>query len=337
MKPRERMIRTLAHEAVDAVPRQLWNLSGVRMFRPQELEEVRARYPSEIEWAPSRYGTSRYLRGEKNVVGSFVDEFGSVRTVAQAGVSGEVTKPVLASWDDLDGYEFPWEMLENADFSAIDPLCAATDRFVLAGTWIRPFERLQFMRGTENLLVDLALGEPGVERLLSEIHRFNLAELDALCKTRADGIFFMDDWGSQRALLVDPALWRTLFRPLYKEYCERIRNSGKFVFMHSDGHIESIYPDLVDIGVSALNSQLFCMDLEALALRYGDRMTFWGEIDRQHLLPFGTPEEVRAGVDRVARATIGRRGRTGVIAQCEWGNDVPKENIEAVFDQWSRY
>ncbi|HOB22887.1 MAG TPA: methyltransferase, partial [Bacillota bacterium] len=57
---------------------------------------------------------------------------------------------------------------------------------------------------------------------------------------------------------------------------------------------------------------------------------FWGEIDRQHLLPFGTPEEVRAAVRRVQKAL----GNRGVIAQCEWGLDVPRENIEAVFEAW---
>ena len=150
--------------------------------------------------------------------------------------------------------------------------------------------------------------------------------------TAVDGVSFMDDWGTQRALLISPPLWRELFKPLYREYCEILHAAGKWAFFHSDGHIAAIYPDLIEIGVDAVNSQLFCMDLEELGRRYGGQITFWGEIDRQGVLPWGTPEQVREAVRRVRRALD--RGRGGVIAQCEWGINDPYENIEAVFAAW---
>jgi uroporphyrinogen-III decarboxylase len=142
----------------------------------------------------------------------------------------------------------------------------------------------------------------------------------------------MDDWGAQHQLLISPEMWRAIFKPLYAEYCEIIHGAGKFAFMHSDGHITAIYPDLIEIGVDALNAQLFCMDIESLAERFQGRITFWGEIDRQQVLPFGTPNEVKAAVRRVRRALDDGTG--GVIAQCEWGNDVPAENVAAVFEAW---
>ena len=61
-------------------------------------------------------------------------------------------------------------------------------------------------------------------------------------------------------------------------------------------------------------------------------MTFWGEIDRQHILPYGTPDEVRGAVLRVRH--ILDDGHGGVIAQCEWGKDNTRRNIEAVFRAW---
>jgi hypothetical protein len=85
--------------------------------------------------------------------------------------------------------------------------------------------------------------------------------------------------------------------------------------------------------MDAINSQLFVMDIEELAHLYKGKITFWGEIDRQHVLPFGTTEEVRAAVMRVRRALDDGRG--GVIAQCAWGKDDPKESIETVFRSWS--
>jgi uroporphyrinogen-III decarboxylase len=164
------------------------------------------------------------------------------------------------------------------------------------------------------------------------VHDFYLRELKLLAPAAADAITFKDDWGTQSSLLISPKKWRKLFKPLYAEYCRIIHEAGKYVFFHSDGQISAIYPDLIEIGVDAINSQLFCMDIEALAARYKGRITFWGEVDRQHVLAFGTPADVRAAVRRVRRALDDGRG--GVIAQCEWGNDNTRENIEAVFEAW---
>jgi uroporphyrinogen decarboxylase len=113
---------------------------------------------------------------------------------------------------------------------------------------------------------------------------------------------------------------------------ERVIRPLEFVFFHSDGHIAAIHPDLIEIGVDAVNSQLFCMDIEDLGCRFKGPITFWGEIDRQHILPFGTAEEIHAAVRRVRAALDDGRG--GVFAQCEWGNDVSAENVAAVFEAW---
>ena len=80
-----------------------------------------------------------------------------------------------------------------------------------------------------------------------------------------DGITFMDDWGSERALLISPKMWTHYFKPLYKAYCDLAKAHGKFVFMHSDGYIFDIYEHLVEIGVDAVNSQLFTMPIESAA------------------------------------------------------------------------
>jgi hypothetical protein len=89
---------------------------------------------------------------------------------------------------------------------------------------------------------------------------------------------------------------------------------------------------LVEVGIDAINSQLFCMDVEGLAKRYKGKITFWGEIDRQNILPFGSPDDVQAAVHRVREVLDDGTG--GIIAQCEWGKDNSKKNIEAVFEAW---
>jgi uroporphyrinogen decarboxylase len=149
-----------------------------------------------------------------------------------------------------------------------------------------------------------------------------------------EAIFFMDDWGAQNSLLISPDAWRELFKPLYADYCKIAHDAGKYVFMHSDGCIFDIYEDLIEIGVDAINSQLFTMDIEEIGKRFKGRITFWGEIDRQHILPSPDVEVARRAVRRVADALYDGHG--GVVAQFEFGVAARIENAYAIFEEWEK-
>ena len=181
--------------------------------------------------------------------------------------------------------------------------------------------------------MDLGLADSRLGQLRDMVHEFFMKELSCWIRTDCDGLFFMDDWGSQNSLLISPDLWRLFYKPLYKDYCDLIHSTGKKIFFHSDGNIMAIYEDLIEIGIDAINSQLFCMDMNEIANRFKGRITFWGEIDRQHILPFGTIEDIKNAVRSVRSAFDDGNG--GVIAQCEWGAKVPVDNIRAVFETWS--
>jgi len=329
---RERVRRALTFQSPDRVPRELWTLPGIRMFRQKELETVIHRFPPDFIEPDFSYGIGNKVRGTRAMVGRYVDEWGCPFEVGEPGVIGEVKEPPLANWKMINHLQPPMEVLKNADLSRVNRFCAETEKFVKVQTTIRPFERLQFLRGTENLMMDLAWGVREVFQLLEMVHEFYLQELSLWIETDVDGILMMDDWGSQKNLLISPHMWREIFRPLYAEYCQLIQGSKKFVFFHSDGNIMKILPDLIELDVDALNAQLFCMNIEEIGRLYKGKITFWGEIDRQWILPFGTVEDVQEAVWRVRLALDDGLG--GVIAQCEWGNDVPDENIDAVFKTW---
>jgi len=336
MTSRERVRRTLTFQSPDRAPRDLWWLPGVEMFRKAELDAMLDRFPSDFTSPEFKYGQAERAGGTPYVVGTYTDEWGCPRTTASPGIAGQVKDPPLADWAALDHLRPPYEILDNADFSRVNASCAATDKLVKAGTGygttVRPFERMQFLRGTENLLMDLAWGVQEIYRLRGLVHEFFVRELELWVKTDVDCIPFMDDWGAQDRLLVSPQMWREFFKPVYADYCCIVHDAGKFVFFHSDGYIFDLIPDLIEVGVDALNAQLFCMDIEQIGKRFKGKITFWGEIDRQWVLPFGSEDDVRAAVRRVRAALDDGRG--GVIAQCEWGNDVPKENVAAVFEAW---
>jgi hypothetical protein len=143
----------------------------------------------------------------------------------------------------------------------------------------------------------------------------------------------MDDWGAQNSLLISPDTWVEIFQPLYKDYIDIAHRAGKKIFMHSDGHTLAIYPHLIALGLDAFNSQIFCMGVENLA-PYKGKITFWGEMDRQHLLPSGSTGDIRDAVKQL-HDTLWQDG--GCIAQCEFGAGAKPENVRAMFAAWDEF
>ena len=166
---------------------------------------------------------------------------------------------------------------------------------------------------------------------IEKMHDFYCRYLTKLAQTDVDGLQIMDDWGSQQALLINPATWRELFRPIYRDYIDIAKKYGKKIFMHSDGYILDIIPDLIDLGLDALNSQIFCMGIDRLK-QFRGKITFWGEMDRQNLLVRGTPQQIRAAVQSVYE-NLWNGG--GCIAQCEFGPGANPENVMAVYAAWN--
>jgi hypothetical protein len=330
MTPRELVRRTLEFASPPSVPRQAWILPWAEERYPQDVARLRSGFPDDLVAAPALYRAPLPVVGSRYEKGLYIDEWGCRFNNIHGGVIGIVKEPLIGEWSDLARFRTPDEPLA-VDREAVNAFCRSTDRFVLAGTLVRPFERLTFIRTMEQALMDLAEEPPELLELLHRIHAHYLKEVEAWASTGVDAIVLMDDWGTQHRMMVAPELWRRLFKPLYREYNEIARERGKFVFMHSDGYITDIIGDLIEVGVQALNSQIKCMGAADLGRRFRGRLTFWGEMDRQELLPFGTLDEVRRAV-REAREHLYANG--GVIAQCEFGPGAKPENVLEVFRAW---
>ena len=332
MTSRDRVVLTLNHQPVDRIARDLWVSAEMELSHADEVEEMRFRYASDIVKADFRYPRGHRSKGKRRELGEHTDAWGCTWRVPQQGMIGQLIAPPLAQISHLDKYQPPWELLEQSDLSAVNESCAGTSRFVLFWSETHPLERLQALRGPEAALADLAVGDRNATRLLAMLHDFSCREMHLWAQSCVDGVVFMDDWGTQGGLLASPDLFRDLFKPLYREYCQILHAHDKYAFFHTDGNVTDILGDLVEVGIDAINTQIFSMDIEAVAQHYRGQITFWGEGDRLRILPLGTPEQVRAAVRRLQRAFDDGRG--GVIAQCEWGMGVPFNNIAAVFEQW---
>lgn len=330
MTSRELVKKTLEFRSPERVPRQLWTLPWAKNNHPEALAEIRRRFPDDIIGAPACLRRQPAKQGDPYVIGTFVDEWGCVFENIQAGVHGEVKEPAIPRWEQVERIQFP-DALLTVDVDQVNAFCRQSDKFITSGTCPRPFERLQFYRGSANIYTDLGEVRPEMLAFLKQLHEFYLKELEIWCRTEVDALNFMDDWGAQRALLISPAMWRKLFKPLYKDYIDIAHQHGKKIFMHSDGFITPIIGDLIELGLDALNSQLFTMDIEELGRSHAGKITFWGEMDRQHLLPSGTPADVDRAVRRVKDA-LWRDG--GCIAQCEFGPGGRPENVYQVYQTW---
>jgi len=343
MTSRELVKRTLEFASPERIPRDVSILPWATLNYPEEVKQIQDDFPNDIIGAPPLYTEvpdtviQAYAPdGAVYGLSPFVDLWGCRFEKTVRGVIGEVKEPLLKNWDDVDKLRMPNEFL-SLDVEEVDAFCRSTDKCVrgpaLTVELPRPFERLQFIRTTENVYLDILDQPEEFLILLDKLHQFYIKVLELWARTEVDVLWFMDDWGSQSSLLISPGLWRKLFKPLYKDYIDIAHQHGKYALFHSDGYILDILPDLIELGLDAINAQVFCMNVEELGRRFRGKITFWGEIDRQHILPRGSPDDVIGAVKKVKEALY-QDG--GVIAQCEFGAAAKPENVRLVFETWDR-
>jgi uroporphyrinogen decarboxylase len=334
MNSKKLVYDTLNFKSPERAPRQLWCLDYARIYHSEELSKILTDYPEDIIQIQARLKTPlAKVSGVQTQKGVYTDEWGSVFINISEGYNGEVKEPLILDdeWRDADKVHIPEELL-SFDIDEVNGRIATeyADKFILSGCCPRPFEQLQFIRGTENLYIDLMMRPKGMFEFMEKMHDFYMRLLEKWCLTDIDAIYFMDDWGSQNSLLISPELFNELFMPMYKDYIALAKEYNKKTFMHTDGNTLAIIPKLIDAGLDALNSQLFCIGLDNLKDFRGN-ITFWGEIDRQHLLPYGSVSDIKEAVRQIYGALW---ANGGCIAQCEFGPGARPENVRAVYSGW---
>jgi len=326
---------TLAHRETGAVP---YNF----MFSPPALAAVQEHFGTDdIEAAldlpirmsgctsikplyapPAKYGPA------------ITDEFGVVWSTSDID-RGSPTGPAMAG-PDLSGYDFP-DPVDERRFGALGPWCRANaEHFTVL--WAGDlWERATFMRGMEGLLLDVAANPGFVEALLGGIADYILWTMAILFERfEFDAVAISDDYGTQRAMIISPADWRRLIKPLLAEVFALAKRHGRYTFLHSCGHIVPIIGDLIEIGLDILHPiQPEAMDVHELKRRFGPDLTFCGGLGTQGLLPAGKPAQVREAVAGL-KETMGRGGgyilEPGITLQA----DMPLANMVAMVEEARR-
>ena len=206
------------------------------------------------------------------------------------------------------------------------------DYWIVGVTPTTIFETAWALRGYEQLMLDF-VGDPArANRVLDFPYQYHKAVTQRLVKMGVDMIWLGDDVGGQNSMLMSPKMWRSLFKPRMAELIASLKaiNPSLKIAYHTDGVVYPIIPDLIEIGLDILNPiQPLAMDPVRLKNEHGDKLCFWGSIDIQQTLPYGTPEDVRGEVITRLK-TMGREGGLIIGPTHNLQLDTPLENFWAM-------
>ncbi len=352
MNAKERILAILDRRPVDRLPVDLWHTPEIAAalrdhFGVQDdLAMYRALGLDKIVWVFMEYQGEQ---GEKTRSQVGAEASGS-RTMwgvplkgVQAGAAyyEEFGNAPLAGYDSpasLDDYPY-WPDANRFDYEdAVHRAKRAAEHFAVIGPWVSCFEIYCQLRGLEQSMVDLHTHPELVDAILDRIESIQTEMMRRFFSQGAEYlnlVFVSDDLGGQTGLMISPKMWARHLQPRLRRWCDLIHSFGLKAFYHSDGAIEPLIGPLIDCGIDVLNPiQHACpgMELEPLKKKYGQQVIFHGGVDNQSVLPFGTPEQVRAET-RHCLETLGA-GREGFIC-CSCHNvqaGTPLENIFAMVE-----
>lgn len=331
MLKKERTRRALWREPVDRLPVQV-------NYTPAMGRKLAEHFGISLDEMPARLD-NHLLRLDLSYPKHSGAEGGTVLDWWGAGWSAETegywpTHAPLAETMDLAGFD--WPDPDAPDLLAEAERALAADqgaRFVVPNFGFALFERAWSLRGFDQLLMDMLTETAWVEELLERITIIQIRLAQRFVALGVDGGYVGDDYGAQNAMLFSPKLWRRLIKPRLARLFAVFRDVDLPVILHSDGDIKAILPDLVDIGLTCLNPvQPEVLDHSWLQREFGQRLSFYGGLSTQEVLPKLDPEGVRNAA-RDCIDTLAPQG-TGLILgpSHRMQSDIPAMNVEVMLE-----
>lgn len=355
MHPRDRVRMTLNHTAPDRPP-----LDGA--FRPQVWKKLRAHFGAHDDEQvmemlgfdfrqaviePSREFASTAVPapveigvgvGSQNLVrvlpnGEFEDDRGIRRVIDSTKTYFNFTCHPLRDAESPDVFTFPNPDSPERYAHLFRQVQRFKDRYMVQIETGNIFRDAWELRGFEQFLIDTHVNRAFTTRLLDRITEHKVADVSRMVETGADIIQMAGDIAAGQGMMISPAWWRAEIKPRLARVIAATRRPGVYYYFHSDGAMQEVIPDLIEIGFDIVDPlQPECMDVVALKRQYGTRITFHSTLSSQRTLPFGSVEDVRAEV----RARIRELGQNGGLILAPSNvvqHDVPLRNLLAVYDE----
>lgn len=331
MNRKERMHRAITYREVDRIPTQINYTDGMG-------QKMAAHFDIPVDDLPEFLG-NHMIRVDMDFPG-VLSEDGRVKfdwwgvgfDTKEEGYFAAVSP--LKENNDLDSYPWPdptnIDLLRGAERTIREK---GDDYFITPNFGFVLFERAWTLRGFEQFFMDMALDPGFTTELLDRITGIQLQLIHRYIELGVDGGYFGDDYGAQKNLLFSPRMWRKYIKPRLARLFAPFTERGLPILMHSDGQIQKILPDLVEIGLTTLNPvQPEVLDHAWLVDNFGGKLAFYGGVSTQTVLPYGTADEVKTAV-ATATATLAPN-HTGLLVapSHRMMTDIPMSNVEAMLE-----
>lgn len=314
-----------------------WPELGTALLDEQTLQRLHSDARGVLDLYPSWVYERNQSRPPHD---PFIDDWGTGQKEVQPGLWYPGIHPMAGATTIEEIEAYPWPDMDDpsrvAHVREQARNLAESNQYAIIGTpWLLfPFERAHAMQGLDVFLYNMAANPEFAKALLEKIAELCKILMGHFLDEIGDNIDIIkigDDLGTQESLMISPRMYRQLLKPIHADFISFIKSKTKAkVFFHTDGDVFNLIDDFVEIGVDILNpiqtSAGKMSNLEALKERWGDQLVFCGAVDTHHILPFGTPQEVRDEVQRVLKI-MAPGGGYMLSSVHTIMDEVPPENI----------
>jgi len=330
------LLKTIYFDRPEWTPASVGLLPAVWLKHREAIEDLVLEHPK--IWPGFKKGQYNYdtMWSPLYELGLHTDCWGCTWENVERGMDSIVIGHPLENWDNFKTWQPPNPETDNLfskrDWDADAKRMAEQKQnghLAQAGPLFHGFGYmlLYFLRGFENLMMDFAVEDPRLDELIAIITRYNATVTKKCLDLGGEHFTFGEDLGTQKALPISPATWRRYIKPMYRTMWAPVKAADLPIFMHSDGHILEIIPDLIEVGVKILNPQPRPNGLSNLAAIARGKVALWQDCDRQ-LFPFATPSQLEDHIAEVHDALNLPTG--GLMLSVEIGPDVPLQNVDAL-------
>jgi hypothetical protein len=334
---RENYLRALEYRSPAWIPITFEIVPAMYRRRGKEIAELISRHPLLFGGGIREFDSSDPLFSYGVV---FRDDWGCLWRNAQDGIIGQVVEHPLKDWSELKRLRPP-DPLKQVNWTALKeaadaerklgrPVVGTPESFSHGGF----FDRLQFLRGLDNLFVDMMEGVPELDHLIEMVLEYNMKYIRKYLELEPDILWLHGDFGTQHGLMLSMELFRKYLKPSYFEMFQTCRKAGCHVWYSSDGNIMEAVPDLVECGVSVHDPQVRANTIEGIRRAYKGKLCALVDLDEQ-MLPVCSPEDIRDQMKEIVEKLGDPKG--GLMIFAAPSVDVPPANMEAICAAWEEH
>lgn len=337
MKPRDYIISQIKHKETTPVPYTI-------AFETEVEAKINTYFGSK-DWKNNIKNYMQFHMSVDTLQERAIDDihgtdvFGSIWRMDKR--PWHLEKPVLLD-SSLKNFKFPslsqfTDPIYKVKDIAIKKIKEDKESFHVINMGWGLFEQTWRIRGFENALMDLVAEPEFYKELLEQLTELYIGMVRACDDVPADAFLFGDDWGDQRGIIMGAERWREFIKPCWKRVYDEVHKQGKYVMSHSCGSIANILDDAIEIGLDVYESvqpEGVGMNPYELKKKYGDRITFWGCLGSQSIIPFGTPNELKHEIRKLCKE-MGHGGGIILAPAKPLQPETPIENALAIIEAFN--